>query len=448
MMYPSALVDQLSQPARKRVLVVPRLGDPLLMEGRARLIWAANSAEAWHRLGFEACLLGSAWGWSKQAIPFSVGDVEPRFETFYAVTAAIKILPVRAPTNWLTRSRPSTYRRFLRRLMPSFDLLHTRDFVLAQTAVKLGIPVIYEDHNEVQNRGIERCDVSLLRDSNFCLGVASTERLRDRLIRSGMPLSKTMVAHSGLNARSLEAVPAAELAEIRERYLGRSASKLLAYAGGLHSWRGLPFLWRLARQHPDFEILIVGGDAKLSGHMRRRATKEGLRNVHILGYRPQVEIPKYLQAADALLLPYCDQGEASVTSPLKFFEYLAAQRPIVAARLPELKPFANLDSLAIDWCEIGDYESFRAATEAAVSASGKIVAQRCQFHRQIARQYTWLRRQKAICEEAGVFLASSENARRFAPRASNLVEGSVYAWVTDEAAGLEQDASETAGYAG
>ncbi|MFP4542416.1 MAG: glycosyltransferase, partial [Opitutales bacterium] len=282
------------------------------------------------------------------------------------------------------------------------DIVHTRDFHLASHAVERGLEVIYEDHNEPQNQSFLHADRSCFFAPNFRLAVASTERVRDRLIRWGAPLAKTAVGHSGLNAASLQEVPEERQTAIRAEFLGQHCTHLLAYAGGLHSWRGIRHLRQFAQEHPHCAILVLGGSAPLSRQLRKRAAREGLRNFHVLGYRPQQEVPLYLQAADALLLPYRDPHEAFVTSPLKFFEYLASGRPIAAARLPELAPFARQPDLAIEWCGIDDYAGFAEAVERALATPAEALPTHCRRHRELAHGFVWEERQRALCAAAGL----------------------------------------------
>ena len=55
---------------------------------------------------------------------------------------------------------------------------------------------------------------------------------------------------------------------------------------------------------------------------------------------PNQQVPKYLAASDFLILPNSMKHElAYSTSPLKLFEYMAAQRPIVASNIPALQGF-------------------------------------------------------------------------------------------------------------
>jgi glycosyltransferase involved in cell wall biosynthesis len=53
-----------------------------------------------------------------------------------------------------------------------------------------------------------------------------------------------------------------------------------------------------------------------------------------------------LHEADVLLIPYVLNDATRAVSPLKFFEYLATGRPVVASPLPSLLPYANAIRIA------------------------------------------------------------------------------------------------------
>ena len=59
-------------------------------------------------------------------------------------------------------------------------------------------------------------------------------------------------------------------------------------------------------------------------------------NLHFLGLRAQRDVPAYLAAADVALIPWKVSAITEATSPLKLYEYLAMQLPVVAPDLPPL----------------------------------------------------------------------------------------------------------------
>jgi glycosyltransferase involved in cell wall biosynthesis len=75
-----------------------------------------------------------------------------------------------------------------------------------------------------------------------------------------------------------------------------------------------------------------------------------VQNVNFLGYVLHDQLASLLQAADVLVHPHCTGKEASFTSPLKFFDYLASGTPIVATEISALQEFKAAEVVA-GWCE-------------------------------------------------------------------------------------------------
>jgi glycosyltransferase involved in cell wall biosynthesis len=67
-----------------------------------------------------------------------------------------------------------------------------------------------------------------------------------------------------------------------------------------------------------------------------------LDNVHLLGPRPYAELPACLRGLDVALLPLRLNDYTRAMFPMKFFEYLAAGRPVVATAIDALQPFRDV----------------------------------------------------------------------------------------------------------
>jgi glycosyltransferase involved in cell wall biosynthesis len=109
----------------------------------------------------------------------------------------------------------------------------------------------------------------------------------------------------------------------------RRGSPTVVYVGALWGdWVDLELVAAVARARPDAVFNLVGPRGT------RRLPVEP--NVLHLGAKPQHEVPAYLQAADVAIVPFASDRLSAAVSPLKAFEYLAMERPVVATPLPEL----------------------------------------------------------------------------------------------------------------
>jgi len=107
---------------------------------------------------------------------------------------------------------------------------------------------------------------------------------------------------------------------------------ILGYSGVIRHIIDLELIAHLASQRPDWSVVLVGpvteSDARYYAHVE--ALKR-MRNVHFLGARPSREIPRYVGQFDVCLLPYVlDEVSTYYNAPLKFYEYLAAGKPVIS----------------------------------------------------------------------------------------------------------------------
>jgi glycosyltransferase involved in cell wall biosynthesis len=98
-------------------------------------------------------------------------------------------------------------------------------------------------------------------------------------------------------------------------------------------------------RRPDWTVVVVGPECAPCPAIDRL---KSLRNVRFLGRRALGELPAFLKAFDACLIPYTLTENKRLADPLKFYEYLAAGKPIVSKRLAGLAPFSDLVSFATD----------------------------------------------------------------------------------------------------
>lgn len=151
----------------------------------------------------------------------------------------------------------------------------------------------------------------------------------------------------------------------------------LGYVGTIGHWLDLPLLVQVARERPHCSIVLVGPSE------RGMARPPGVPNLHYLGERPYGSLPAYLAAMDVLLIPFRLMDLTHAVNPIKFYEYCASGKPIVATPLEELVRFK-------DACYLGDDpRSFVSAVDAAAFEASHPDPMRIADRRAIARANTW-----------------------------------------------------------
>ncbi|WP_322032445.1 glycosyltransferase [Paraburkholderia sp. J76] len=140
-------------------------------------------------------------------------------------------------------------------------------------------------------------------------------------------------------------------------------------------------LARMAREHPEWSIVLIGRVGE--GDPSTTVSKvEALPNVHLLGARPYECLPAYLKGIDVAILPSRLNEYTRGMFPMKFFEYLAAGKPVVATNLHALADFTDVCTLA------NDHASFVAGVERALVDSAEERSARIS----LAQEYTYERR--------------------------------------------------------
>lgn len=139
----------------------------------------------------------------------------------------------------------------------------------------------------------------------------------------------------------------------------------LLYLGSLHPWKGVDTLIRaLPHVKQAAELHIVGGNEQRIAELRKLAEELNVA-AHVVFHGP-VEPGKrfeYIHQADICLLPLTDTGLGGrYTSPLKLFEYMAADKAIIVSDLPSMRQVLTPEQDAL-LVPTGEAEAFAQAIE-------------------------------------------------------------------------------------
>ena len=230
-------------------------------------------------------------------------------------------------------------------LLKSTKIVHSRDWNFVKAAIKNGIPAIYEQHHHED----KQFEPEIVRNPLFQIAVTVADTVRDSMIENGMPPEKVITLHNGFNQLFL-ARHTAVAENWRQQLLPNGRKHLAVYAGGLYPFKGVDMLVDVARELPDVQFAIAGGDSSQVTAYQQLATDKQVKNINFLGYLPQNQLASLLQAADVLTHPHCLTEAATFTSPLKFFDYMASGTAIVATEIPSLMEFKS-GNIATIWCE-------------------------------------------------------------------------------------------------
>lgn len=171
-----------------------------------------------------------------------------------------------------------------------------------------------------------------------CLGyILHSDLAAQSYSRAGVPEARLLVAHNGADPVDV----AGGRGGSRDRLGLPARAPIAVYAGRMNARKGLDRVLALAALRPDVLFLLVGseGEGPVEAEARRLA------NVRIVPWQTPDRLPDWLAAADILLIPASSEPLerfGSSVLPMKTFTYLAAARPILAPRTPDL------DGLLVD----------------------------------------------------------------------------------------------------
>lgn len=242
------------------------------------------------------------------------------------------------------------------------DVIYTRDVRLARLALRFTPNVFFELHTIPQADDI--ATASRARDT-----VTVTEKLKEFLVSGGVSAEKILVAPDAVDLAAFDAIT--DSAPVLRKSLGFSEKeRLIGYAGRLTTMgeeKGVPeLLGALAlvrKSFPNAKLCILGGDAgeekRYAGVCRKLGVTEAVRFIPRV---PPPEVPKYLKAFDVLVAPFPDTPHYRFAmSPLKIFEYMAAERPMVVPDLRSLREV--LSEREAEFFASGDAASLAAALQ-------------------------------------------------------------------------------------
>ncbi len=361
----------------------------------------AEVGSALQKLGHEVTLV----------CPGVFNDIPEPADRYYAVAPAFTVTPLRHFDASIRRWIPGMlrfyvtliyYRRALRAYLrehPS-DLLYARSPLVLAPLLRSGMPVILELHT--LPRWGRRRFVSLCRRS--ALVVCLTKPMRDVLVSWGMDPARVTVEGDGVDLDRFRNFPSGP--EARARWYFVSDRPVVGYIGSLVTQntieKGIPELlaaFRLLKEKGiRFHGWIVGGPEQWRRRYEAEAQALGLRegDVRFEGQIAAADVPSALAACDVCVYPAPASSHPYFqrdTSPLKLFEYLAADRRIVCADLPPLRDAVEEDSVI--FCKPGDVVSLTKAIECALREDP---SQKSRERRDLAERYSWEKRMERIIE--------------------------------------------------
>lgn len=108
----------------------------------------------------------------------------------------------------------------------------------------------------------------------------------------------------------------------------KSKKKIIGYYGAIENWFDFSIIEKLS-QLEEYEIVLIG----------RYSIKKEYPRVHYLGQKDYKDLKNYAMHFDVALIPFIVNDVTNNVSPVKFFEYLALNLPVLSTPIHEMKAY-------------------------------------------------------------------------------------------------------------
>lgn len=278
----------------------------------------------------------------------------PAFDLIYPSGRLFALSPrlIRSLQNRLFRWMIASYSRSALRFLETrpADVYYTRSPEFAQKLLDryptVAKKLFLEIHALPDSATQQKAQANLVNDIGGV--ITMTGYIKQSYIEQGIEEAHILVAPDGVNLEHFLARSADKLSARLELGLPQGIF-LVGYVGRLQTLgqeKGVSHLIEalalLKTSAPQFKVGLccVGGPEEISAEYLELARQKGLspQETLFLPQVPPIEIPRYLSAFDccAMAFPWT-QHYAYYMSPLKLFEYMASQRPILATLLPSVQ---------------------------------------------------------------------------------------------------------------
>lgn len=168
--------------------------------------------------------------------------------------------------------------------------------------------------------------------ARFVDGAVSCSRFNASQIKDHYHFAPVVV-YNGFEPSIFHPLPCDE--ELRSKFAGPNR-QLLLFAGRLVRWKGVHYLFEAMAQLDPKVKLLIAGEGEEQAALEEEAKKLGLENrVFFLGRLEQVELTKYYNISDLVVLPSLAHETFSIVA----CEALACERAVVGTNvggIPEL----------------------------------------------------------------------------------------------------------------
>lgn len=225
------------------------------------------------------------------------------------------------------------------------DIAYTRNSLPIFLFYLLGKRILFEAYRLYgENKKSLTTHLAVLtKTSDRIIMTTFSDPSRESLISCGAEASKLRVMHNGFNPKPFE--PELTKSEARKLVGWKDGETIALFIGRIDIDKGIESILQLAARTPDVVYSLLGFSQLDSENWVLRVAKErGLENIRKYPWVAVDTLAHYLFAADILIIPPTAEPlmkHGTTVMPIKTYQYMAANRPILAPALPDVKTVLN-----------------------------------------------------------------------------------------------------------
>lgn len=156
-----------------------------------------------------------------------------------------------------------------------------------------------------------------------------------------IPQNKAEFIPNGVDTALFESHPPEQLRE----ELNLKQDFVIGYVGILREWVDFEPVFAavksLEKEYPDIKILIIGEEGGFKENKDLAGRYGLLDRVIFTGTIPYGQVPKYIACMDICLIPFKLDAVSESSLPLKLFEYMACEKPVISTKLKGIVEAVN-----------------------------------------------------------------------------------------------------------
>ena len=216
------------------------------------------------------------------------------------------------------------------------------DYSVVSKALKRNDKVLYEYIDEIHEEITYHIPKKYLEKhrkilkNEKCYIIATADKLYNDVKK--VRKKRFALSTNGVNAKDFlkddnDEIPE-KIKKIKLKY-----DKIICYYGSLAVWFDYALLKKVAKKYPNYAIVLIGVEYDNSF---KRSKIDKLSNVFYLGKINYYDLHKYSENADLLTIPFVINDITESTSPVKLFEYMATNIPILTTNMQECRKYKSV----------------------------------------------------------------------------------------------------------